>query len=71
MKKSLLILFFVPLILSAQTIYNPHQFYENPGGLFDIDSVRTIYILIFTTQTIIRYLSILFLQILNTEFQLL
>ena len=44
MKKSLLILFFVPLILSAQTIYNPHQFYENPGGLFDIDSVRTIYI---------------------------
>lgn len=44
MKKFLLILFFVPLILSSQTIYNPHQFYENPGGLFDKDSIRTIYI---------------------------
>ena len=46
MKKSLLI-FFIPLILS-QTIYNPQQFYENPGGLFDKDSIRTIYIDFYT-----------------------
>ena len=44
MKKSLLILLFAPVILISQTIYDPYQFYENSGGLFDKDSVRSIYV---------------------------
>ena len=38
------ILFFLPILSFSQTVYNPYQFYESPGGLFDKDSVRTIYI---------------------------
>ena len=38
------ILFFLPILSFSQTVYNPYQFYENPGGLFDKDSVRSIYI---------------------------
>ena len=33
-----------PLFIFSQNINNPYQYYENPGGLFDNDSVRSIYI---------------------------
>lgn len=38
------ILFILPILSFSQTVYNPYQFYESPGGLFDKDSVRSIYI---------------------------
>ena len=44
MKRVLLILLLIPICLTSQTIYNPHQFYEFPGGLFDKDSIRSVYI---------------------------
>ena len=34
----------LPILSFSQTVYNPYQFYESPGGLFDKDSVRSIYI---------------------------
>ena len=30
--------------ISAQNLNNPYQFYEPLGGLFDKDSIRSIYI---------------------------
>ena len=38
------ILSILPILSFSQTVYNPYQFYESPGGLFDKDSVRSIYI---------------------------
>ena len=38
------ILFILPILSFSQTVYNPYQFYEIPGGLFDKDSIRSIYI---------------------------
>ena len=40
----LFILFFLPLFSFSQTLYNPQDLYEPSGGLFDVDSVRSIYI---------------------------
>ena len=36
--------FCFPNLIFAQILYNPQQFYESPGGLFDEDSIREIYL---------------------------
>ena len=36
--------FCFPNLIFAQILYNPQQFYEPPGGLFDEDSIREIYL---------------------------
>ena len=44
-KTSLFIfLFFYSNLFFSQNLYNPQQLYETPGGLFDEDSVREIYL---------------------------
>lgn len=42
--KKLILFLCLPILSFGQTIYNPQQFYESPGGLFDKDSIRSIYI---------------------------
>ena len=42
MKKLLLILLYFPVISFGQTLYNPQDLYDIPGGLFDEDSLRVI-----------------------------
>ena len=43
MVKNFLILFLIsPLCFLGQNIYNPQDLYDNPGGLFDEDSLRVI-----------------------------
>ena len=37
-------IFFCPLLLSSQVIYDPQQLYDSPGGLFDEDSVRSLHL---------------------------
>tara|TARA_B100001115_G_C15833090_1_gene416143 strand:- start:436 stop:2220 length:1785 start_codon:yes stop_codon:yes gene_type:complete len=46
MKKTsvFIFLFFYSNLFFSQNIYNPQQLYETPGGLFDEDSVREIYL---------------------------
>ena len=44
MKKWLFILLIFPLFISAQALYNPQDLYDNSGGLFDKDSLRSLYI---------------------------
>ena len=41
MKKIILILL-LPIFSFGQTLYNPQELYDGPGGLFDEDSLRTI-----------------------------
>jgi hypothetical protein len=38
------ILFFSPLLLIGQNIHNPQLLYDGPGGLYEKDSLRSIYI---------------------------
>ena len=35
---------FLPFSIFGQTLYNPQVAYESPGGLFDKDSLRSIYV---------------------------
>ena len=42
MKKGLLVLLCLPLIGFGQTLYNPQDLYDSPGGFFDEDSLRVI-----------------------------
>ena len=42
MKRLSLILMILPFLSSAQTLYNPQTLYDNPQGLYDKDSLRTI-----------------------------
>ena len=45
MKKAILISFIFCSFLSfGQTLYNPQDLYDSPGGLFDKDSLRDIYV---------------------------
>ena len=45
MKKAILISFIFCSVFSfGQTLYNPQDLYDSPGGLFDKDSLRDIYI---------------------------
>jgi len=46
MKKTsvFIFLFFYSNLFFSQNLYNPQQLYETPGGLFDEDSVREIYL---------------------------
>lgn len=44
MKRLLLILLFLPLIGFGQSLYNPQQLYDDPGGFFDEDSLRSIHL---------------------------
>ena len=44
MKKFLFICFFFPYLIIGQTLYNPQQLYDNPGGFFAEDSIREIYL---------------------------
>ena len=45
MKKAILISFIVcPFFSFGQTLYNPQNLYDSPGGLFDKDSLRDIYV---------------------------
>jgi spore coat protein CotH len=45
MKKYIFILLFsIPNLLIAQNIYSPQLLYDGPGGLYDKDSLRSIYI---------------------------
>jgi len=44
MKKWLFLLFILPLIVTSQTLYNPQDLYEAPGGLFDKDSLRSVHV---------------------------
>ena len=41
MRKLILILL-IPIFSFSQTLYNPQELYDSPGGLFDEDSLRTI-----------------------------
>ena len=42
MKKGLLVLLFLPMFGFGQTLYNPQDLYDSPGGFFDEDSLRVI-----------------------------
>ncbi len=42
MRACLILFLFLPFYLLSQTLYNPQELYDNPGGLFDEDSLRTI-----------------------------
>ncbi len=42
MRILLILLLLNPLILLSQTIYNPQDLYDSPGGIFDEDSLRVI-----------------------------
>ena len=42
--KKYLILFYFPILLFGQTVYSPQQLYDSSGGLFDEDSLRSIYL---------------------------
>lgn len=45
MKKNILWFFlFFSSLLSSQTLYDPQQLYDAPGGLFERDSIRDIYL---------------------------
>ena len=44
MKRLLLILLFLPLIGFGQSLYNPQQLYDAPGGFFHEDSLRSIHL---------------------------
>ena len=42
MRKYLLFIILFPNLCLSQNIYNPYLFYENVGGLYEKDSLRTI-----------------------------
>jgi hypothetical protein len=42
MKKLVFILLLIPFFTFGQTLHNPQLLYDNPGGLFEKDSLRTI-----------------------------
>ena len=42
MKKGLLVLLALPMFGFGQTLYNPQDLYDSPGGFFDEDSLRVI-----------------------------
>jgi spore coat protein CotH len=44
MKKCFFLLFVLPLFANAQSLNNPQDLYEAPGGLFDKDSLRSVYV---------------------------
>lgn len=47
------IVFFVllfPFSVLSQTLYNPQQLYDSPGGLFDEDSLRSIHLNFYNTS---------------------
>jgi len=44
MKKLVLLLLLIPFFSYSQVLYDPQQLYDNPGGFFDEDSLRSIYI---------------------------
>ena len=44
MKKYIFLFLVFPFILGAQSLYNPQTLYEAPGGLFDKDSLRSMYV---------------------------
>ena len=43
MRNIFLILLF-PIYSISQSLYNPQLLYDNPGGIFDEDSLRSIYL---------------------------
>ena len=44
MNWKIIFLCFLPFSIFGQTFYNPQVSYESPGGLFDKDSLRSIYV---------------------------
>ena len=42
--KKIAFFLFSPLLVLSQTIYDPQQMYDNTGGFFDEDSLRSVYI---------------------------
>ena len=42
MRKCLLCIILFPNLCLSQNIYNPYLLYENLGGMYDKDSLRTI-----------------------------
>ena len=42
MKKYIFLFLVSPFLLAAQSLYNPQTLYDQPGGLFDEDSIRVI-----------------------------
>ena len=42
MKKILIIFFILPFNVISQSFYSPQNLYDDPGGIFDEDSLRTI-----------------------------
>ena len=44
MKKALLLFTLAPVLVFGQTLYDPQQLYDVPGGLFEKDSVRDVYL---------------------------
>ena len=42
MRKYLLFIFLFPNLCLSQNLYNPYLFYDNMGGIYDKDSLRTI-----------------------------
>ena len=48
--KNLFILIFFPIFSFSQSLYNPQLLYDFPGGLFDEDSLRSIYIDFYETN---------------------
>ena len=39
---SLILYLNLPILLFSQTLYNPQQLYDSPGGLYDKDSLRSV-----------------------------
>tara|TARA_B100001142_G_scaffold317436_2_gene358381 strand:- start:7185 stop:8972 length:1788 start_codon:yes stop_codon:yes gene_type:complete len=44
MKKTIVFFILIPIYSFSQSIYNPQDLYDSPGGLFDEDSLRSIYL---------------------------
>ena len=42
MKQYTFLFFVCPFFIAAQSLYNPQNLYDSPGGLFDEDSIRVI-----------------------------
>ena len=40
----ILFLFLFPSLVFSQSLYNPQLMYDQPGGMFEEDSLRSIYL---------------------------
>ena len=42
--RNIFLILLLPIYSISQSLYNPQLLYDNPGGIFDEDSLRSIYL---------------------------